>query len=278
MSRIERALEQAVKSREQKKETGQADPGLPKAGLPEMPRIEPSFGEFSPYLITLADPESPISEEYRKLKSMVVRISKAGTFQNALMVTSATTQEGKTITALNLAITLAQEYDNTVLLVDADLRRPSVHEYLGIKPKLGLTDCLAGGANISEALIKTGIGKLAILPSGGKVSNPAEMIGSGRMKELARELKSRYGDRYLIFDAPPVLSFADARTIGPLIDGVLFVVREGHASLDSVKDALGILKNIKIFGVVYNKASISRFDYAYDHYYRGYPRGRTAKK
>lgn len=268
MSRIEKALEKAIKQRED-------SPAHPKGT--EIPDVQDLSSQLaapvdSPYLITAKDPDSPTSEEYRKLKSLVVKLTKTGDFQNTLMVTSSVSREGKTITALNLAITLAQEFDHTVLLVDADLRRPAVHRYLGITPGLGLTDCLTKGVDVRDALMQTGIGKLMLLSSGTHIPNPVELTASSRMRELVKELKNRYTDRYVIFDTPPVLPFAEAHAIGSMVDGVLFVVGEGCISASGIREALGILKETKILGVVYNNASINLLDDSYNYYRARYYR------
>ena len=270
MSRIEKALEKATKIR-QVGESGKSAE-IPSIG-PDIFKTE-ALGEIdNPYLVTISDPHSPIAEEYRKLKSMVVKLTKMGTFHNTLMVTSALGGDGKSVTALNLAITLAQGYDYTVLLVDADLRQPSLHEYLGIQPKLGLIDCLTRGVDIGSTLIKTGIGKLAFLPSGSKASNPVELLSSGKMGELVKEMKHRYADRYVIFDTLPVLPFAEVLAMGSFMDGVIFVVREGYSPVQNIKEALGILEDANVLGVVYNDVSIDRFNGHYNYYKSYYYQG-----
>jgi exopolysaccharide/PEP-CTERM locus tyrosine autokinase len=183
-------------------------------------------------------------------------------------VTSAVGEEGKSITSLNLALALAQDYDHTVLLIDADLRRPSLHRYLGLKPEFGLVQVLKEKADLGDALIKTGLGKLVLLPAGGTVDDPVELFASNRMKELISELKQRYPDRYVIFDTPPSLPFADAQVLGAALDGVIFVVREGQARVKQVKEAIEGLKGANLLGVVFNDASSmpgQRRDY---YYYR----------
>ncbi|NOZ26223.1 MAG: tyrosine-protein kinase family protein [Nitrospirae bacterium] len=271
MSRIEEILEKATRMREG---GGNGEETKKKISLPgaKIPKVSRRARIENPNLVTLLDPDSATAEEYRKLKSMVVRLTKAEGFHNMLMVTSSIGGEGKSVTALNLAITLAQEYDHTVLLVDADLRRPSLNDYLGIHSEIGLTDCLVDGMGVGNALIKTGIGGLVFLPSGRKVSNPGELLSSSRMGEVMKELKHRYPDRYVIFDAPPVLPFAEVLSIGTLVDGVIFVVREGVTPEDNLKDAVGMLKNSNILGVVYNAAESVFFDGNYKYKYSKYSR------
>ncbi len=179
-------------------------------------------------------------------------------FKNTLMVTSSIPGEGKSITALNLAISLAQEYDHTVLLIDADLRRPTIHTYLNMQKKKGLADCLTGEADLSEVIIATGIGKLSVVTAGHEVSNPAELFSSSRMKDLLEEIKHRYHDRFIIFDTPPLLPFAETLSLAHLVDGVVFVVKEQLATQTNVKDALEALKGCKVLGIVYNDTSIAQ--------------------
>jgi protein-tyrosine kinase len=271
MSRIEEALEKATKMREEKSPTEQTVKSRSMTGEPEIPKVEESLRIENPYLVAATQPQSPISEEYRKLKSLLLKLTKVDNFLNTLMVTSSIKGEGKSLTAMNLAITLAEEYDHTVLMVDADLRQPSMHKYLDIEPKVGLSDCLMNNADVSDALIKTGIGKLVFLPSGSEISNPAELLASNRMKDLIRELKKRYSDRYVIFDTPPILPFAEAHSIGSLVDGILLVAREGFTSLDNLKETIHLLKGANILGIVYNGVEIDRFDgHYYYHYYKSY--------
>lgn len=272
MSRIEKALEKATKMRaEQKVEEHKAVTHIAGGDLPDAFRVDEPVQLDSPYLVSAREPGSPISEEYKKLKSFILKITQSDKFLNTIMVSSSVKSEGKTITALNLAITLADEYDHTVLLVDADLRQPSIHKFLGIENQIGLSDCLMNGASVSDAMIKTGIGKLVVLPSGSEVPNPVEVLSSNRMKELVKELKDRYPDRYVIFDTPPLLPFAESHAIASSVDGILLVVRDGYTSLNNLKETLNVIKDTNILGIVYNDVQIDRFDgYYYYHYYKSY--------
>ena len=158
-------------------------------------------------IVTLTQPDSAIAEEYRRLKSMLLRETTAE-FLNTIMITSSVDSEGKTLTAINLAVSLAQEIDHSILLVDADLRKPMIHNYLGITEyKYGLSDYLTGDLDVSDILVKTAIGKLVVLPAGRSVENPGELIASKKMMLLIKELKQRYMDRYVIIDTPPTSFF-----------------------------------------------------------------------
>jgi receptor protein-tyrosine kinase/non-specific protein-tyrosine kinase len=212
------------------------------------------------------DPYSPIVEEFRKLKSALVKLTTGDVFKNTVLVTSSVPNEGKSITALNLAISLAQEYDHTVLLIDTDFRRPSIHRYLGIEPRKGFSDCLLGEAQIGEVIFPTGIGRLSVITAGREVPNPVELFASQKTEALIAEMKNRYQDRFIIFDSPPVLPFAEARTLAHLVDGVLFVVKEQLASQKNVKESIEALKGCGLLGMIYNDALIDRHDEKYSSY------------
>jgi exopolysaccharide/PEP-CTERM locus tyrosine autokinase len=197
-------------------------------------------------------------------------------FKNVIMVTSSVGCEGKSLTALNLAITLAQEFDHTVLLIDADLRKPSIQEYLGMEPGKGLSDYLAEDAVLSEMLIKIGIGRLTLLPAGTPSRNPVELFSSQKMKDFIVEIKKRYPDRFIIIDTPPVLPFAETRLLGALVDGIVFVVREGQASLENITESINVLGKSKLVGAVYNDATNQSLKERYHDHYYGYRYGKVS--
>jgi len=229
MSRIEKALEKAAQMRNcepathvvEKPPREEAPP--PRQGMTRTITINAE----NRLLTTIKDPHSAVSEQYRKLKSALVRLTNEDRFRNLLMVTSAIAGEGKSLTATNLAISMAQEYDLTVLLIDADLRRPSIHEYLGFEQTIGLSDCLQDGINIGDAIIKTDIDKLSVISAGREVAKPLELFASKKMQDLMAEIKHRYNDRYVIIDTPPLLPFAETRSLARIVDGVVFVIHEG---------------------------------------------------
>ncbi|GFO56866.1 polysaccharide biosynthesis protein [Geomonas sp. Red276] len=254
-------------------------PSPPPPTAPLFPVADRRLTPRNPFLVALKDPQSPVAEEYRKLKSTLVKMTKGEQFRNTLAVTSSLPNEGKSLTALNLAISLAQEIDHTVLLIDADLRRPSVHRYLEIENGPGLGDVLLGEAEIGDTIVPTGIGKLSIMRAGKKADNPGELFSSHRMKEVVGEMKNRYGERYLIFDTPPVLPFAETRSLARLMDGLLFVVMERLAAESSIKEALASLKGCPVMGVVYNAAAMWSLDEPYSYYrkYKPAPAPRVKK-
>ena len=207
-------------------------------------------------LATAREEKTNVVEEFNKLRSTVIALTKGEKFLNTLMVTSTASEEGKSMTALNLAISLAKEQDHTVLLVDTDLRRPSIHKYLDINPEVGLVHCLRDNLPIEKALIKTGVGNLVILPAGEAIKDPLDMLSSIRMKEIIQELKERYPERYVILDTPPAQPFADAGVLAAFLDATLFVVREGKANREDVVKTIEEFKQHNLLGVVYNDARV----------------------
>jgi len=291
LSRIDKALEKAAERREEKEPKATAaasrlEQTMEKAAEKRLEgeggaarNTAKSTGPTSPVqnlqidhpmIFTYNDPRSPIAEEFRKIKTSIVNMVRQGEGKKSLMITSSLSGEGKSLTAINLAITLAQEYDHTVLLIDADLRKPSIHKYFHLSPKAGLADCLCDGTDLSSVMIRTSIGKLSFVPAGREVENPAELLGAQRMKALVQEVKNRYPDRFIIIDSPPVLPVAETRSLSTYVDGVLFVIRQGAVSRRHIDDALNALHRKKVIGLVYNSIRTESLSGRYHYYYHGY--------
>ena len=174
---------------------------------------------------------------------------------NVLGVTSPGHGEGKTLTAVNLAVSLAMETTQTVLLVDANLRNPSIHEVFGLKDCPGLADYLLDNQLVEDLLVHPGIGRFVLLPGGRAISNSTEILTSPKMLALVEEFKHRYPSRIVIFDLPPLLYTADVLAFSPYIDALLLVVEEGKTTVEEVRRALSLLKNSRpVLGTVLNKA------------------------
>jgi non-specific protein-tyrosine kinase len=173
---------------------------------------------------------------------------------NSLLVTSPKPREGKTTTAINLAVSISHKVDRTVLLVDADIRKPTIHRYLGLDESMGLSDYLLGRAEIPDLLINPGIEKMVILPGGSPLTNSSELLASPRMEALAEEMKGRYRDRFIIFDSPCLLSCADAHALSEYVDGILLVVESEKTPGKDLEKALELLAGKRIIGTVLNKA------------------------
>ena len=252
MSRIEDALDKAAQR--QAVMSRAADNAYYKTEAAELPPPVPVDPAIFPEdkLVVLKAPTMPEAEEFRKLKEALLKaIRTQDGFHNVVLVASAHQGEGKSLTTVNLAISLAQEYDYSVLIVDAEMRMPTCHRYLNITPKLGLANCLRDNLDVGEALVQTGIGKLVLLPAGQSVKNPLELLSSSAMRRLITEMKQRYPDRIILIDSPPVLLFAETRTLADLADGVILVVREGKTSLEDIQECQKLLHN-KVLGLVYN--------------------------
>lgn len=174
---------------------------------------------------------------------------------NTLAVTSPGPGAGKTTTAVNLSMALARELHRTVLLVDLDLRDPSVHKAFGLEPRHGLVDFLLDDVQIGDILIHPGIERLVVLPAGKTVGNSSELLSSPRMIELADQLKKRYESRIVVFDMPALLSTDDTLAFAPYVDCVLLVVDDNHTTKDELLAAGELLANVNVLGSVLNRAS-----------------------
>lgn len=196
-------------------------------------------------------PRSAEADTFRILRTQVLQnMNKAGF--RTLAVTSPDYGDGKTTIAINLAISIAMDLKQTVLLVDLDLRKPNMHEYLGLSPRTGLSDYLINDVPLSECLIRPPFHRLNTLPAGTRVEHSSELLGSPKMSALAQELKSRYPDRLVIYDMPPVLRQDDVIAFAPNIDGILLVTNNGFTNKDSLRRSLDVLGDSVIVGTVLN--------------------------
>ena len=212
--------------------------------------LDPGFIACNRCLACLDD--VPEAEAYRVLRTQILQ-RRNDTGGNTIMVTSALPGEGKTITAINLAFTFAREFQHTVLLVDGDLKKQSIHKYLGCSGEKGLIDYLVDGAPVTELITWPGIEKMTLISGGRSFHESSEMLGSPRMKELISDMKGRYPERYILFDVPPILTGADVLTLVPLVDYVVVVVQAGKTAMEDVKKALKFLPKEKVLGFVLNR-------------------------
>lgn len=188
---------------------------------------------------------------YKMLRTQVLQRMTARNW-NALAITSPAPADGKTLTAINLAISLARELHHTVLLVDMDLRNPSIHRYFGIQVEKGIGDYLLHQAPLEEVLFNPGIERLVILPGRAPVQNSSELLASPQMGALVQQLKSRYPSRIVLFDLPPVLSADDALSFAPFVDAFLLVLRDSKSTRAELEHAMEILKDATLIGTVLN--------------------------
>jgi capsular exopolysaccharide synthesis family protein len=218
-------------------------------------------------LVTYRRPKSDISESYRALRTAIL-LSASGAPPRVMLITSALPQEGKTTTSINTAVTLAQK-GARVLLVDADLRRPSIHKVFNIKPKVGLSTVLTGASQLEYTITHVPqLPNLFLLPAGPPPPHPAELLGSNLMKQMIEQWRNEYD--HVVFDPPPALSVTDSILLSVDMDAVILVVRSGHttkAALRRTRELLGQV-NARVLGVVVNAVDVDSPDY-YHYYYYG---------
>jgi protein-tyrosine kinase len=172
-----------------------------------------------------------------------------------LGVTSTAAGQGKTLTAINLAISLARDEQHTVLLGDFDMYRPRVHECFSYSPIFGIGDYFKNEIALEQIRFNPGINRLVILPGKGPVHHPSEILASLKMVRLVREMKTRYASRFIIFDLPPVLSGDDVLAFAPQVDAFLLVLEDRGTEKDELMQAVDLLKESTIVGTVLNKSS-----------------------
>ncbi len=214
-------------------------------------------------LITISNPRSPIAEAYRTLRTNL-EFSNLDKALRSLLVTSAGAEEGKSTTLANLAVTIAQS-GKRVILVDADLRRPTLHQVFGLKNSVGLSDMVRDDSILANPPTQdTSVPNLKVLTSGQLPPNPAEILGSKRMTEILAALLERAD--MVLFDAPPVLVVTDAAVLSSKVDGVLLVVSAGKTKRENARKAQEQLKkiNANVIGAVLNN---TKADAATQYYY-----------
>jgi capsular exopolysaccharide synthesis family protein len=219
-------------------------------------------------LVTQVRPQSQMAESYRALRTSLL-LSNLGSPPKVIMVTSALPQEGKTTTSINVAVVLAQK-GVRVLLIDADLRRPSIHKTLGMGPRSGLSNVLTGSTTLEQAISRTPIlPNLYILPAGTPPPNPAELLASSNMRDMLAQLREQYD--HVVVDTPPCLSVTDAVVLSPRADAVVLVIRSGQTTKQSLRRARDIFAqvNAKLIGVLLNAVDLTSPDYYYYYEYQG---------
>jgi capsular exopolysaccharide synthesis family protein len=219
-------------------------------------------------LVTQVRPQSQMAESYRALRTSLL-LSSSGAPPKVIMVTSALPQEGKTTTSINSAVVLAQK-DVRVLLIDADLRRPSIHKTLGMGPRSGLSNVLTGSTTLDQAIARSTIlPNLFVLAAGTPPPNPAELLASSNMRDVLNELREQYD--HIVIDTPPSLSVTDAVVLSPRADAVVLVIRSGQTTKQALRRSRDILMqvNAKLVGVLLNAVDLSSPDYYYYYEYQG---------
>ncbi len=215
-------------------------------------QFPPSASQWDERLGKVTSFSNKIGESFRVLRSKILLPQDGRPAPKTIMVTSALPCEGKSFVSANLGIALAQGVDQHALLVDCDLRAPSLAQLFGISPERGLADYLQDNHDISSLLQKTAMEKLTILASGLPPANPADLLGSEKMSKLVTELAARYPDRYVIFDTPPLEVASESKVLSKAVDGVVLVIRQGISSRPLIEKFISDIGKDKIIGVIFN--------------------------
>jgi receptor protein-tyrosine kinase/non-specific protein-tyrosine kinase len=274
MSRIYRALEKAESRKGQKAEEDSilqifGEKNLPPAQEPisksiegRIKKVEFPAGNGSPLIIP--PPHSYIAEQFRKLKTHILNQSPA---PRSILITSAIPGEGKSMVALNLALSFAQETHFRTILVDADLRKPSIFPELSSE---GLSDYLAGQTSWEEILIRFEAQNLFVIPAGKPSLKAPELLGSPKMRDLLKTLLQRGEDTFVFIDAPPILVTSEPLIFSNWVDGILLVVMSDLAPRSSVRKALETIGQEKIIGAIFNQINLKPSKHHPENYYRYY--------
>jgi capsular exopolysaccharide synthesis family protein len=272
MSRIHRAMEKADREGRLTRTHG-ADPSPPEwaeTAPPAMPLEAPASiaegadertGEPVPLLVVAAEPASVAAEQYRLLRTHLSARDRVRRLQ-VVLITSPCNGDGKTLTAANLAVSMAQEFQHRVLLLEADLRRPTVGGLFDLPASEGLAGVLIGSATLASALVPVPGQHLTVLPAGDPPARPTELIGSTAMHRTMEALRSQF-DRVVV-DTPPV-ALADTHLLGSFADGILMVVRAGVTPRDAVERSLAAFDRDKMLGLVLNEVEGTMDGYAYEY-------------
>ena len=269
MDKLEMALQKARQSRQAALREVPAIPALPET-MPDARfgrSVGPAAAPAIPILPQGVRPEETYLERWRVVSHRTrhkdadsFRILRTQVLQlmthfehRSLAITSPNYGDGKSTIAFNLALSIAQDVKQTVLLVDLDLRKPSIHRYVGLEAPCGLSDHLINDLPLSECLYRPSFERLSILPAGRTLDNSSEVLGSPKMAALAAELEQRYHDRLLIYDMPPILAQDDSIAFFPHVGAVLLVVRDGVTRTNDVKRSINALAGAHFIGTVLNR-------------------------
>lgn len=231
----------------------------------EQTRVKPTSPEvLRRNRIFAGFPHDANADIFRMLRVQALKYLQEGT-GTTIGICSPNPGVGKSFVASNLAVSLALGVDHTVLLVDADLRRPSLQNYFGLDVAPGLTDYLLHGTSLPKCLVNPGIDRLVLLPAGAPVQNSSEVLSSPKMLNLASEFKARYPDRFVIYDLPPLLTGDDALVFLPRLDGCMLVVEERKTRAQELERALDLMSDSRLIGTVLNKSQSEKY-YQYNYY------------
>jgi len=223
-------------------------------------RIQISQNLLSENRIIAGNRSDPRATSFRLLRTQVLQSMRENNW-SSLAITGPGVGVGKTMVATNLAISMSHEVNQTVLLVDLDLRRPNIHKNFSFEPTYGLLDYLNGNVELQKVFVNPPFKRLLLLPGRGATKESSELLSSPIMLDLVKELKSRYESRIVIFDLPPLLNFDDAMVFLPNVDSTLLVIENGKNTQSDVQNSLRLLEGTNLIGTVLNKADEVIRDY-----------------
>ena len=243
----------------------EAPPIVPGAPPPHVAAVVPGAIEnfttrLNPLLVAGLAPKSLVAEQYRQLRTRLAHAENGHTLRTVI-VTSPQKGEGKSLTSANLALTMAQELQRHVVIVEADLRKPSLEHLFGLPPGPGLAEFLIGAVELNDVMRFLPDHNLTVITAGTAPTNPAELLGSTAMRRLLDQLRTRF-DR-VILDTPPVLPLADVAVLAPMVDGALLVVRAGVTPKPAIENALRGFDSSRLIGIVLNESG-QEANYRYD--------------
>ena len=273
MERIKRALERAKEERDKSLPSMLAEDAYRADAIPTEEESEPAAPPVELTARFLRTRELHVTDEhmrrsrllspgmqglaaqsFKMLRTQVMQRLRSRKW-NSLAIVSSTPGDGKTMVAINLAMAISMDPGHSALLVDFDLRQPAMARRLGIPADPGVEECLMGSRSISEVFVRlSGYERLMILPAGNPVIHSSELLASEPTRQLVHELKTRYTDRIVLFDLPPLLGADDALAFMPQVDAALLVVSEGHTRSEHLIRALELLKDVPIVGTVLNRS------------------------
>ena len=223
-------------------------------------RPEEVTGDFNKRRISILQPDSFVAEQFRKLRGRIDAMAAQRPIRS-IAVTSALPGEGKTTSSVNLAVVTSLSLDRSVLLMDCDMRRPKIHQALGLRPEAGLAEVLAGDVRLEDAVLSVEGSSLDVLGVRGRPLNPSELLSSQSMRDLLEEATQRY-DR-VILDTPAALGLPDAKVVADLCDGVVMVVRADSTSQEDAQTVLELMDRSRVLGLLLNGAAVNQGRYGY---------------
>ena len=264
MGRLNKALER-IKSREAAIRSASGSYGRPALSVPEIDQpgfADPFVGDFAitrldrDHLnnkrVLTEDTDPGVRTAYKMLRTRVLQNLRANGWRS-LAVTSAAQGDGKTVTAINLAISMAGDVNHQVCLVDLDMRHSSVSHYLGLTPKTGVSQCLQDKAELSDIILKTDVDRLFVVPNTTQEEHTSELLSSPKMKSTCSQLTAN-PNRTVIFDMPPVLAADDMLAFAPMVDAILLVVAEGKTARTDAMKANELLMDLNVIGTLLNRS------------------------